>query len=246
MSEHIGSKLTTRRILHDGIRLNGSIYQSPELQQLYLANPGQPVQIMYDPADLTSIYVHAKHNPTKRYIHVPRTNLEGLSLHPRWKQQQTRSVQFIPEWVHLSNEHWSMDFVSDILVNGQIFRALVVVDDVRQFSPAIEVRHSNSISTQHVLALLERLKATHGLPERLTVDNGREFISRALNDWADRNGVNLEFRQSATPATGSFIKSFTHRFCKDCLNQHVFHSIEEAQTIIEMWRQNYNTNDLRA
>lgn len=120
----------------------------------------------------------------------------------------------------------------------------MVVDDVHQLSLAIEVRPS--ITVGHVVALLERLKVIHGLPERLTGDKGREFTSKALNDWADRNGVNLEFGQPALATNRSFIESFTRRLCQDCLNQQAFRSIEEARTIIEMWRQNYNANHLQA
>ena len=120
MSEPLENKITERCILCDGIHFNRNIYHSSELQQLRLLLQGQVVQVVYDLSDPTSIYVYAKQNPTSSYIHVPRTNLEELSLHQTWRQQQTRSVQFIPEQVHLLNKNWSMDFVSDILVNGQL------------------------------------------------------------------------------------------------------------------------------
>lgn len=184
MLKRLTNKITERCIRCDGIHVNRNIYQSKELQQLYLTNLGQLVQVIYDPADPTSIYVHAKHNPTSRYIHVPRTNLEVLSLHPRWKQQ-TGGVQFVPQHIHFSNEKWNMDFVNDILANGQLLRTSMVVNDVGRFSPASEISHS--IKEQIVVALLERLRAKYGLPTWITVDNGREFISKVQRGRSKRS-----------------------------------------------------------
>ncbi len=133
-----------------------------------------------------------------------------------------------------------MDFVSDTLANGQRFRALTLVDNVSRVSPAIEV--GVSLTGRHVVQVLERLKATQGLPKRIAVDNGPEFISKVLDAWAHEHGVQLEFSRPGKPTDNAFIESFNSRLRQDCLNQHWFHSIKEAQTFIEAWRQDYNTN----
>lgn len=138
------------------------------------------------------------------------------------------------------NERWSMDFVSDTLATGQRFRALTLVDNVSRVSPAIEV--GVSLTGRHVVEVLERLKATQGLPKRIAVDNGPEFISKVLDAWAHDNDVQLEFSRPGKPTDNAFIESFNSRLRQDCLNQHWFRSIEEAQTIIEAWRQDYNAN----
>ena len=107
-------------------------------------------------------------------------------------------------------------------------------------SPAIEV--GVSLTGQHVVQVLERLKATQGLPKRIAVDNGPEFISKVLDAWAHEHGVQLEFSRPGKPTDNAFIESFNSRLRQDCLNQHWFRSIEEARTIIEAWRQDYNLN----
>jgi len=133
-----------------------------------------------------------------------------------------------------------MDFVSDTLAHGQRFRALTVVDNFSRVSPAIEV--NRSITGQDVVAVLERLKTTHGLPERIAVDNGPEFISRALDAWAHRNNVQLEFSRPGKPTDNALIESFNSRLRQDCLNQHWCSSLAEARTIIEGWRQDDTAN----
>ena len=166
--------------------------------------------------------------------------LEGLALRRRCRRKRTSMVRVIPNQAQVPNERWSMDFVSDTLANGQRFRALTLVDNVSRVSPAIEV--GVSLTGRHVVAVLERLKATQGLPQRIAVDNGPEFISKVLDAWTHENGVQLEFSRPGKPTDNAFIESFNSRLRQDCLNQHWFRSIGEAQTIIEAWRQDYNLN----
>jgi putative transposase len=106
-------------------------------------------------------------------------------------------------------------------------------------SPAIEV--DRSLSGQRVVAVLERLASTHGLPKTLFVDNGPEFTSKALDAWAHRHGVQLAFSRPGTPTDNPFIEAFNARFREECLNQHWFGSIEEARTTVEAWRVEYHT-----
>ncbi len=112
---------------------------------------------------------------------------EGLALRRRWKRKRVSAVQVMPLPIHRPNERWSMDFISDRLANGQPFRALTLVDNFSRVSPAIEV--DRSLTGRRVVAVLERLKVTQGLPKRIAVDNGPEFISKVLDAWAHHNGV---------------------------------------------------------
>ncbi len=106
-------------------------------------------------------------------------------------------------------------------------------------SPAIEVDFSRK-GTQ-VVAVLARLKRTVGLPKRLAVDNGPEFISKALHAWAYRNDVKLEFSRPGNPTDNAYVESFNGHFREECLNQHWFETLAEAREVIEAWRIEYNT-----
>ena len=72
------------------------------------------------------------------------------------------------------------------------------------------------------------------------VDDGTEFQSRALEDWAYRRGVQLDFIRPGKPVKNAFIESFNGRLRDECLNVHQFASLAEAQAIIEAWRVDYN------
>jgi putative transposase len=72
------------------------------------------------------------------------------------------------------------------------------------------------------------------------VDQGTEFQSRALEDWAYRRRVQLDFIQPGKPVENALIESFNGRLRDECLNVHQFASLVEAQAIIEGWRVDYN------
>jgi putative transposase len=105
-------------------------------------------------------------------------------------------------------------------------------------SPAIVVDHT--FSGARVVAVLNRLAGVWGLPNVIQVDNGSEFTSRALDDWAHRHGVKLAFSRPRTPTDNPYIEAFNGRLRAQCLHQHWFASVEEARAIIEAWRIDYN------
>ena len=136
------------------------------------------------------------------------------------------------------NECWSMDFVSDQLYDGRRVRVLVIVDNHTRES--LSLAAGQRIRGIEVVAELERISKEHGLPARIQVDNGPEFISKDLDRWAYWNRVQLDFSRPGKPTDNALVESFNSRFRQECLNQHWFMSLEDAQHKIEAWRQDYN------
>jgi putative transposase len=133
---------------------------------------------------------------------------------------------------------WSMDFVRDTLADGRPFRVLTVVDNWSRHSPGLEAGFR--MSGERVGQVLDRaLNRTQG-PRSITVDHGTEFQSRALEDWAYRRGVPLDFIRPGKPVENAFIESSNGRFRDECLNAQVFVSLHDARQKIETWRIDYN------
>jgi putative transposase len=164
---------------------------------------------------------------------------EGLGIRVKPQRKRVSPRRVAPPPAERPQERWSLDFLTDSLADGRRFRALTLVDNVSRVSPAIEV--GVSLTGERVVAVLERLKGTIGVPRRIAIDNGPEFISKALDAWAYRNGVELEFSRPGKPTDNAFAESFNGRFRDECLNQHWFASLEEARQIVEAWRVEYNT-----
>jgi len=154
-----------------------------------------------------------------------RKRIEGL-------ERQLKAAALAP------NQSWSMDFVSDGFVDGRRLRCLNIVDDFTKQCLAIEV--DTSLPGRRVVSVLERLAEGRGLPASVTVDNGPEFISKALDEWAYRQQLRLSFIQPGKPQQNAYIESFNGKFRDECLNEHWFLSMRHARDVIETWRQEYN------
>jgi putative transposase len=113
-----------------------------------------------------------------------------------------------------------MDFVAARLIDGRWFRVLTVVD---QFTRECLLLLADSSLTGHNVALaLSQVIAERGTPVSITVDNGTEFGSRAMDGWAYQFGVQLDFIRPGKPVENSYIESFNGRLRDECLKVEVF------------------------
>lgn len=160
---------------------------------------------------------------------------EGLSVRRkrRGKIRRERVAMAVPQ---RAGERWSMDFVSDQLSSGRRFRVFSVIDDYTRECVAQVV--DTSIGGKRVARALSA--SNRSLPKAIVCDNGTEFTSKAMFEWAEENGVALAFIRPGKPVENAFAESFNGRFREGCLDQHWFSSLSEAQERIENWRVHYN------
>ncbi|MEN7431163.1 IS3 family transposase [Chromobacterium sp. TRC.1.1.SA] len=161
---------------------------------------------------------------------------EGLNL--RRKRRVAAAHRQIRPAASNLNACWSMVFVVDQLFNSRQIRALTVVDNFSRESLAITV--DCALKAVDVVATMRHVQALRGTPQRIQVDNGSEFISMALDQWAYEQGVTLDFSRPGKPTDNAFIESFNGSLRDECLNMHWFLSLDDARDKIECWRQDYN------
>ena len=136
------------------------------------------------------------------------------------------------------NELWGLDFLHDSMGNGRKLRILPIIDTHTKECHWIEV--DRSIGGRRVTDVLSEVASVHGLPENIVVDNGPEFISNAMDEWAYTREVTLHFIRPGKPVDNAFMESFNARLREECLNLNWFRSIEHARRVIEEWRIDYN------
>jgi putative transposase len=164
---------------------------------------------------------------------------EGLAVRRRRRKRIVRpAAARLPLPTRL-NQRWAMDFIEDRLATGRKFRAFNVMDAFSRRGLASEV--DTSLPGRRVVQVLDRLAGQRGRPEELVLDNGPEFIGRALDQWASTHGVRLHFITPGKPVQNAHIESFHGRFRDECLNESWFLTVMDARRIIEAWRQDYNT-----
>ena len=163
---------------------------------------------------------------------------EGLSLRRRRRKKLAAVPRVALPRPTQPGRGYALDFVHDRLVTGRRYKCLTMTDLCSKEVPVIEV--DASIGGARVCRILDRLFNTRPFPETLILDNGPEFAGTALDAWAAQHGVHLHFIQPGKPVQNAFIESFNGKFRDECLNEHWFLTLQEAQLVIESWRREYN------
>lgn len=163
---------------------------------------------------------------------------EGLLLRVRRRKKLASQGRIELPKPEKMNEQWAMDFLHDALSSGRRFRVLAILDTHTRECLRVEI--ATSIRGQRVAEVLSQVGSVRGLPERIVIDHGPEFISNALDAWAYERGIKLHFIRPGKPVDNAFIESFNGRLRDECLNQNWFASIDQAGRIIEAWRTEYN------
>jgi len=163
---------------------------------------------------------------------------ENLLVRTKTRRKRVTQTRVPLAGAERPNERWSMDFMSDRLADGRAFRVLTVVDQFSRECPLLEA--DRSLTGKRVVECLDRLAWLAGKPESITVDNGSEFCSRALDAWAYQHGVRLDFLRPGRPVENGFIESFNGKLRDECLNTEIFFTLEDARQKLERWRKDYN------
>lgn len=137
------------------------------------------------------------------------------------------------------NQVWSIDFMSDTLVDGRRFRLFNVIDDFNRESLAIEI--DTSLPSLRITRVLNRIIEQRGKPANLRSDNGPEFISHVLQEWCEKNKITLQYIQPGKPTQNAYIERKNGSIRRELLNAYLFNSLAEVRCLSEEWRIDYNT-----
>jgi putative transposase len=163
---------------------------------------------------------------------------EGLSLRTKRRKKRAAAVRVPLPKPTGPNQVWSIDFVADWVRIGRRIRMLTVVDDFTRECLAIEVDFG--IRAKRVAQVLGRLVERRGRVAAIRSDNGSEFAGNIMDEWAHERGIKLDFIRPGKPNDNAFVESFNGRLRDECLNEHRFLTLNEAQFVIEVWRKDYN------
>jgi len=133
---------------------------------------------------------------------------------------------------------WSMDFMSDSLMNGRRFRVLNIIDDYNR--EALRIEPYFSITSNRVVSIIERLVLEKRKPQIIRVDNGPEFIAEALNTWCMNNGISLKFIQPGRPMQNGYVERFNRSYRQDVLDANLFSTLAEVKEISDEFAEDYN------
>ena len=131
------------------------------------------------------------------------------------------------------NAVWSMDFMADRLEDTRAFRLLNVVDDFNREGLGIEVDFS--LPACRVIRTLERIIEWRGCPGIIRVDNGPEYVSDSLRQWAAERAIVLQYIQPGKPQQNAYVERYNRAVRHEWLDQYMFATISEVQDYATDW-----------
>ena len=163
---------------------------------------------------------------------------EGLIVRTQKRKERAQRQRIAQGLATRPNQRWSMDFVAQRLADGRWIRVLTMVDQFTRECLALFA--DNALSGEKVATTLDKVVALRGAPQSITVDNGTEFASKAMDHWAYKNEVHLDFIRPGRPVENGYIESFNGKLRDECLNVEVFFTLADARQKLDCWRRDYN------
>ena len=162
----------------------------------------------------------------------------NLRIKPRKRLKRERPEPLsVPD---RPNQVWSMDFMSDQLWSEKTFRTLNIIDDFNREGLAIDVDFS--LPAARVVRSLNQVIAWRGKPAMIRVDNGPEYVSGKLIEWASKHHITLSYIQPGKPQQNAYIERYNRTVRNEWLGTHIFHSIQEVQDHATQWLWTYNND----
>ena len=162
----------------------------------------------------------------------------GLQRVRRAKPRSRQGIVPRPPRPTTLNGVWAVDFLYDQTASGQTLKILTVVDEYSREAVAISVKRR--MTSRDVHQVLNTVVGQRGQPTLVRSDNGREFLAQTLQTWSTNHGIPSAPIDPGKPWQNGVNERFNGTLRDECLNQEVWTSVQEAQVVIEQWRQAYN------
>ncbi|TDV22428.1 putative transposase [Paraburkholderia caballeronis] len=172
----------------------------------------------------------------KRVYRIYRELELNLRIKPRKRLvRQAPQPLVVPAAV---NAVWSMDFMHDQLKDGRSIRLLNVIDDFNREALGIEIDFS--IPSARVIRALEQIIGWRGKPLAIRCDNGPEYLSEAITQWASQCGVALNYIQPGKPQQNAYVERFNRTVRYEWLSQYYWDDLAHVQQFATEWMWQYN------
>ncbi len=87
---------------------------------------------------------------------------------------------------------------------------------------------------------LKQVISWRGKPQVIRFDNCTQYISAAVQTWAQEWGISLEFIQPGKPQQNAYVERFNRTVRYEWLSQYYWEDLEKVQDFTTNWMWSYN------
>lgn len=172
----------------------------------------------------------------KRVYRIYRELELNLRIQPRKRLRRVKPERLAePAAI---NAVWSMDFMHDQLADGRSYRLFNIIDDYNREGLGIEADFS--LPAERVVRVLDQIIEWRGCPRVIRCDNGPEYISGVLMEWARRRSIRIDYIQPGKPQQNAYVERYNRTVRYDWLSHYLFDTIQEVQAFATRWLWTYN------
>ncbi|MEN8518071.1 IS3 family transposase [Burkholderia sp. RS02] len=172
----------------------------------------------------------------KRVYRIYRELELNLRIKPRKRLvRQAPEPLAVPSAV---NQVWSMDFMHDQLSDGRSIRLFNVIDDFNREALGIEIDFS--LPSERVIRALRQIIGWRGKPKAIRCDNGPEYLSAAITEWARQYGIRLDYIQPGKPQQNAYVERFNRTVRYEWLSLYHWEDLDHVQRFATDWMWTYN------
>jgi putative transposase len=131
-----------------------------------------------------------------------------------------------------------MDFMHDQLADGRSIRLFDVIDDFNREALGIEIDFS--LPSERVIRALRQIISWRGRPRAIRCDNGPEYLSAAITEWARQYDIRLDYIQPGKPQQNAYVERFKWTVRYEWLSQYHWEDLDHVQRFATDWMWIYN------
>lgn len=168
------------------------------------------------------------------------SHLSATGIEPADKPRK-RLIRQTPEplTVPTATSHvWSMDFMHAQLADGRSIRLVNVIYDFNR--EALGIESDLSLPSERVIRSLKQIIAWRSKPLAIRCDNGPEYLSSAITEWARRGGIKLEYIQPGKPQQNAYVERFNRTVRYEWLSQYHWADLDRVQCAATQGMWSYN------
>ena len=92
-----------------------------------------------------------------------------------------------------------------------------------------------SLPSERVIRSLDQIISWRGYPSVIRCDHGPEYISAALQGWANKRGIRTEYIQPGNQQQNVYVERFNRTVRYEWPAQYLFDTVDEVQDFATQW-----------